>query len=229
MPAKFTYIAVDFFCIIFPFLFSFYPKINFFKQWKYFLLPCVITATFFLAWDVLFTHWGVWRFNSAYILGAYFFNLPIEEVLFFICIPYACVFTYYSVTLFFNFSSLNRKGFVFSWILAAFLILVALFNPQRLYTSITFILLAVFLFILHVKRVNYLSTFFVSFLIILIPFFISNGILTGSFINEPVVIYNNDYNLNIRLFTIPLEDTFYGMLLLLMNVGGFEFLKNRNS
>jgi lycopene cyclase domain-containing protein len=229
VPAKHTYITVDFFCIIFPFLFSFHPKINFFKQWKYFFLPCIIIATLFIAWDILFTHWGVWRFNPSYILGVYFLNLPIEEIFFFVCVPYACVFTYYSITLFFNFSFLNKMAFNFSWILVVTLLVVALFNLQKLYTSVTFILLAILLIILYLKRVNYLSPFFVSFIIILIPFFISNGILTGSFIKEPVVIYNNDYNLNIRLFTIPLEDTFYGMLLLLMNISGFEFLKTRNS
>jgi lycopene cyclase domain-containing protein len=229
VPAKHTYITVDFFCIIFPFLFSFHPKINFFKQWKYFFLPCIIIATLFIAWDILFTHWGVWRFNPSYILGVYFLNLPIEEIFFFVCVPYACVFTYYSITLFFNFYFLNKIAFNFSWILVVTLLVVALFNLQKLYTSVTFILLAILLIILYLKRVNYLSPFFVSFIIILIPFFISNGILTGSFIKEPVVIYNNDYNLNIRLFTIPLEDTFYGMLLLLMNISGFEFLKTRNS
>lgn len=227
MPTKYTYILVDFFCVIFPFLFSFHPKINFYKQWKYFLLPCIITALFFIVWDILFAHWDIWHFNPSYILGVYFLNLPIEEMLFFVCVPYACVFTYYSLTLFLNFSFFNKKALSFSLLLAATLLIIALFNQQKLYTSVTFILLAILLSILSIKRVNYLSSFFVSFLIILLPFFISNGILTGSFIKEPVVIYNNSYNLSIRLFTIPLEDIFYGMLLLLMNIGGFELLRSR--
>jgi lycopene cyclase domain-containing protein len=59
-----------------------------------------------------------------------------------------------------------------------------------------------------------LKRFYIAFVIILIPFFIVNGILTGSFIAEPVVWYNNSENLGIRLFTIPIEDIGYAFNML---------------
>lgn len=229
MQTKYTYLLVDFFCIVFPFLFSFHPKIKFNKQWNLFFIPCFVTAAFFITWDVFFTRWTVWSFNPKYVLGIYFVNLPIEEVLFFICIPYACVFTYYCLTQLVRFSFLNKSAIIVSLLLIVVLLILGFGNIKKLYTSVTFILLAVFLIFLYIKKVNYLARFFVSFLAILIPFFISNGILTGSFIEEPVVLYNNNYNLGVRMFTIPVEDTFYGMLLLLMNVSGFEFFKARKS
>jgi lycopene cyclase domain-containing protein len=45
-----------------------------------------------------------------------------------------------------------------------------------------------------------------------------NGILTGSFIDEPVVLYNNDENLGIRLGTIPIEDIGYAFTMILMSL-----------
>jgi len=222
MPIKYTYLLVNFFCFIFPLILSFHPKSKFYTQLKYFVLPCLITASFFITWDILFTYLQVWSFNPKYILGVYFFNLPIEEILFFICIPYACMYTYHLVKKNLDVSKFNRQITLFSWVLIA----TAIFNLHRLYTSVTFILLAACLSWLAFKRVSFIANFYLTFLFILLPFFISNGILTGSFLNQPVVMYNNAQNLGARIFTIPFEDTFYGMLLMLMNVALFEQIKS---
>ena len=61
----------------------------------------------------------------------------------------------------------------------------------------------------------------------LIPFFIINGILTGSFIENEVVWYNNDENLGIRLFTIPIEDSIYAFTLILTNLALTEFFQSK--
>ncbi len=229
MPDKYIYLLVDFCCLVVPFIFTFHKKINFHKQWKHFLIPTVVTALLFCEWDMLFTRWGIWSFNPRYICGYYIVNLPIEECLFFLFIPYSGVFTYHCITTFYNFDRFAKQSKALSVILIVFLVTMAAFNFNRYYTATTFILLAVMLVVLIRLKAWFMPVFYVSFSLILIPFFISNGILTGSFLAEPVVSYNASHIIGPRMFTIPVEDTFYGMLLLLANVTGFEYLKRKNS
>lgn len=99
---KLTYLLVDFFTILVPLLFSFHPKIKFYKTWKAFFTGALLVVTIFMIWDTIFTSLGVWNFNPRYISGIYFINLPIEEILFFICIPFSSVFTYYCLDKFYN-------------------------------------------------------------------------------------------------------------------------------
>lgn len=225
--SSYTYLLIDLCCIIIPLLASFHPKSTFYKHWKYFLPANIAVAIFFLVWDAIFTQMGIWGFNDKYLTGIHVYNLPLEEILFFICIPYSCTYTYFvfSEHVNINFKALSRN---ISIILAIGAIIVAATLYKHLYTSITFSLLSLLLTYLVIKKTEYLDRFFVVYLIILVPFFISNGLLTGSWLEEPIVWYNDNHNLGIRMMTIPLDDAFYAMLLLLMNIAGYEWLKNRS-
>lgn len=227
LNTHFTYLLVDFFCLLFPFLFSFHPYFKFYKTWKAFLPASLITGAGFVVWDIMFTQLGVWSFNPAYTLSYRFFGLPLEEVLFFLCIPYACTFTYFCLKKYVKLPALNKAVHVLFILLIIALLITALLNLSRLYTSVTFILLSSTLIFMLVKRVHFLTYFLTGFLMIQPFFFLSNGILTGSFIDEAVVSYNPDHNLGIRMFTIPFEDLFYGMLLLLLNIGLYEWFCKR--
>jgi lycopene cyclase domain-containing protein len=102
-------------------------------------------------------------------------------------------------------------------VLVIFLLVLAAFNINRAYTAVDFFFAALLLGWVYHSQKSLLSQFYLSFLVILVPFGLVNGILTGSFIEEPVVWYNDQENLGIRLGTIPFEDIFYGMSLVLMN------------
>ncbi|MBN1337707.1 MAG: lycopene cyclase domain-containing protein [Bacteroidales bacterium] len=225
---KYTYLLVNLLSVSIPFIATFDRRLSFHRQWKYFFPAMGITLAFFIIWDVLYTHWGIWGFNSLHLTGVRVINLPLEEWLFFVCIPYASVFTYHALNYLIRKDILGRYAYRISIVLIVILILVAVFNTGRLYTSVTFFLTAVFL-ILHIRvfRSAYLGRFYLTYAIILLPFFMVNGILTGSFIREEVVFYDDTMNLGIRLFTIPIEDSVYGLLLILMNVTFYEWFKSR--
>lgn len=227
---RYLYLSIDIISILFPLLFSFYPKAAFYKQWRYLAISTFIPAVLFILWDILFTTMGVWGFNPRYITGIYFFNLPIEEVLFFICVPYACVFTYFALNNIVHDDYLKPYQELISSALCIVLIISGMYHLNKWYTGITFLLAGGFIaFQMIVLKPGYMGRFYFAFAVILIPFFIVNGILTGSFIEHEVVWYDNEENLGVRLGTIPLEDVFYGLLLLVMNVTLFEWQRIRNN
>tara|TARA_B100001027_G_C16264851_1_gene331422 strand:+ start:1047 stop:1253 length:207 start_codon:yes stop_codon:yes gene_type:complete len=63
--------------------------------------------------------------------------------------------------------------------------------------------------------------------VILLPFFIVNGILTGSWIENQIVWYDNLENLGIRMGTIPVEDTIYAYSMILMNLSLYEYFTKK--
>jgi lycopene cyclase domain-containing protein len=210
--------------LLFPFLLSFVKGVSYYKNWKNLLITHFTIAVFFCIWDSIFTKLGVWGFNEKYISGLHIGNLPIEEVLFFIVIPYCCLFIYESLTFHFKITFNTKKISIAVGVLS---FVLAIYNYDKLYTSISLIICALLCILLYIKNYSWLATFLVAFAISMIPFLIVNGILTGGFTSEPVVWYNDAENLGIRIGTIPIEDISYGFDMLLMNVILYEYLKGR--
>jgi lycopene cyclase domain-containing protein len=188
----------------------------------------MLTMGVFIPWDVIFTINGVWGFNSDYFLGFEIFSLPLEEWLFFICIPFACVFTHYALLLYFPNLKLNKvatKAISISLVLILFIL--ALANYDKWYTLVNFSLAIPLTWLVYKYNPQLLQHFFLTFLVMLIPFFIVNGVLTGSWIDNQVVWYNDAENLGIRMGTIPVEDSIYAYSMILMNLYYFEYLCSR--
>ena len=221
---KYTYLLIDLASFILPFLFSFHKKIRFDRKWLPYIKANILMAVVFIVWDILFTEKGVWGFNEAHLTGVTFFNLPIEEVLFFFAIPYACTFMYHCFNIFQGKRGLGKMG---KWLvagLATLLLITGIINLDQIYTSVTFIVTSAYLFYLvFLEKKQYAGSFLLNFLLVLIPFAIVNGILTGSFIENEIVWYNNAENLSIRIGTIPIEDSMYALLMLGMLVSLMEF------
>ena len=217
------YLLINICSVSIPYIFSFHRKINFQRQWHAAFPAILITALCFVAWDIVFTERGIWGFNPDYISGLYLFNLPVEEVLFFICIPYACLFTYHCLSLFFSLQWKTRSVQIVCITLALLLMVISTLYMDRAYTFVTFISTAVLLLLLQfVFKVTWLGKLFSIYPVLLIPFFIVNGILTGTGPDAPVVWYNDAENMGIRLLTIPVEDVVYGFELIMLNVLFFE-------
>ncbi len=226
---NYLYLLILFFSVMVPFACSFHGKINFHYQFKAAFLSILTVALPFVWWDMYFTALSVWGFNPSYVLGISLYNLPLEEILFFICIPFCCLFTYHSLNLMMKSGGPKQSAAFISILSGTVLFLTGLFYLQRSYTLWSFTTAGLSLIVLGIKRPFYMNKFWVAYLVLLLPFFIVNGILTGTGPDNPVVWYNNAENLQLRILTIPVEDFAYGMTLILWNIVLFEaFSKKRN-
>lgn len=213
------YLFLNIASFLIPFLYSFENRMKYIKRWKAVFLAICITAVFFIIWDIIFTKIGVWSFNPRYHSGIEFFELPIEEWLFFICIPYSSIFIHFAFHYFCPTISLSDKTVRRIYGILMLILLPTIFiQYYKWYTVVNYSFLVLVLTYTVFKVPNVLNTFFITFLIILVPFAIVNGILTGSFIEEPVVSYNDAENLGIRLGTIPIEDIGYAFTMILMSL-----------
>lgn len=225
--SQYTYLAINFFTIIICFIFSFHPKIKFHRHFKAFLLSSIIVALFFIAWDVWFTANGVWWFNDKYLIGKRLFGLPIEELLFFICIPFSCVFTYFCLDKFFklDWKPSVEKAFVLISIIAC--IILAILFRDKIYSLVTFLTTAITLIVLYfVLKVKWIGKASFIYLVLMPGFLAVNGILTGTGLDSPIVNYNPKDLIGFRILTIPIEDTVYGYEMILWNLFFFHKLKN---
>ncbi|GAB4133301.1 MAG: hypothetical protein Fur0041_05440 [Bacteroidia bacterium] len=211
MNPQYTYAALHVCAFTFPFILSFDKKVAFYKKWKYLFPAILIVAAVFVIWDIYFTHLGVWSFNDNYITGIRLSNLPWEEVLFFITIPYCCLFIYECVLAYFPKYSFEFFGKSEGLALGILTLAIGLLNTDKYYTSWSALGASALLFYMWYKKFSWNGKFWISYIIVLIPFFICNGILTS----QPVVIYNNDENLALRMYTIPVEDLMYNLIMLL--------------
>lgn len=225
---KNLYLILNLASIAVPFLVSFHPRLKFYKKWQSLFLAIVITSAFFISWDIIFTKHGIWGFNPSYLIGIDIVNLPVEEWLFFICIPYACIFMHYALLELnpqWNVSKHLSKIIAVSLIILLAVLTIVFYN--RCYTLINFGYGALLTLLVYIYKPALLQKYFITFLFMLIPFFIVNGILTGFGIENEVVWYNNSENLGIRMITIPVEDTIYAFTMVLTSLVLLEHFEQR--
>lgn len=222
------YLLLDLLTLSFPLVRSFESRIKFVRFWPGVFLGIAVMSLLFIPWDVWFTSKEVWGFNERFISGIKIANLPVEEWLFFIVVPFACAFIYEVLNYFLPNSPLKPvQDKITSLLILVSFVLSVLF-VDRLYTFTTFSLLCLLLiWHLLINRSDYLGQFFLAFIIIQIPFLLVNGALTGLFTDEPIVWYNNAENLNLRILTIPVDDIGYNMLMLLIVITVLEQYKVR--
>lgn len=220
---NYTYLILLIASIAPPLALSFDKKVQYYKNLKYILPAILFTASIFWVWDIQFTAAKVWSFNPEYTIGLDLIGMPIEEWLFFIVVPYCCVFIYEVLKVYFGKYDYAEPFRILSlFLIVGFVLISFLFRHQK-YTFLTFLFSAIDLgyTVFRNKFRSHFTGFYFAYFVSLFPFMVVNGILTSL----PVVEYNSAHILNIRILNIPVEDFSYLFLMLLMTITIYERLR----
>ncbi len=209
------YLLINILVIAVPVAFSFERKLQFYRKLPAVMASVVTVGTVYVIWDVMATRRGDWAFNPDYVLGISLFGLPVEEVLFFVTIPYACLFIYDNFRTFLpEFRlPLARMVFVIAPLLLVGLAIVNIDHPYTFTVLLAWAMFFVMALLLN-ESLLYSGIFWGFIVFSLAPFMIVNYVLTS----VPVVTYNPVAFSGIRIITIPLEDFAYSLSMLSFHV-----------
>jgi len=211
-----------------PLLLSFDKKVAFYRWWPSLSLGIGLNLILFVLWDSWFTKTGVWSFNPSYVWPSRILELPLEEWAFFIVVPYASIFIYACLKAYLSDAWWQPKVRSINYFFIAWCLLNILFFSDRTYTVVNYSLALLILLAQQFWiKGKYMGYFWFAYFIHLIPFFIINGILTGAATPSPVVLYNPNEIIGIRLYTIPIEDTIYALTCLLLPISVLEYFREK--
>lgn len=211
-----------------PLVLSFDKKVHFYTYFPKVFISTLCVAIPFIIWDIYFTANQVWGFTPEYLAGIYLYNLPIEECLFFIIVPFACLFIHQVLKAYFPTYNNLLLARIFAIAFTASGFIFGSLNIDNWYTmSACFAASLLTIGFYFVARKKWYTQFAFTYLVVLIPFIIVNGILTGAITEKPIVWYSEHHIIGWRIITIPFEDLYYNYALLLPIVAIFEKLSEK--
>ncbi|MBN2709458.1 MAG: lycopene cyclase domain-containing protein [Calditrichaceae bacterium] len=219
---KAEYLLFNLIIIAGPVALSFDRRVHFISDWPRAFLAALSASVPFIVWDIL-VEGRHWWFNPEYTLGFKLAGLPFEEWLFFITVPFACVFIWQVLAAYFP--DIKYQITRSLSIAAAALIIAGIVSAYYglEYTAISALLLGGIIILDSYLGCSVLTSRrgLTLFAIVTVLMLIFNGYLTS----RPVVIYDPRYQLNFRIFTIPVEDFLFGYAHILLTL--FMFVKFR--
>ena len=200
--------------ILFPLALSFDRRVSFYRQWRAVFPAAVIVAAFYIYEDIVATARGNWSFAERWSGEVKWLGIPPGEWLFFIAVPYACIFIYACVRSYIPEKIVRFPRFII-WLTSGAAAACAWIFRDQGYTMIVMLVFCITSLALGLLRPDLLASrqFWVALGLSYCAFLVVNGILTA----VPVVIYGPQAIWGIRVITIPLEDFFYNFSLLSLN------------
>lgn len=217
-----TYLIINIVIISIPFLVTLFERrINFYKKLPALAISIFIVGGVYVFWDILATNAGHWRFSGDHVGGIKIFSIPLEEALFFVTVPFSCIFTYESIDYFLKKKSISHSNNIKYLGVIAFGLFFFLAVFSNGYTRAVLIASALIIPLtkLLVPDMSSQRKYWIYIGITTLLFFIFNYFLTSI----PIVEYGRTKILGTRVFSIPLEDFLYNWGMLTMYLAVFKW------
>jgi len=210
---------------IVPLFFIITGKCDFRKKLRYAVPAILISGFLFLLWDIRFTEAGVWSYDADFTLGIFYKGLPLEQWLFYLIIPCSGLVIYEVIKARFSALDWNNAFTAIGLLMVVGLAIAAYIYCVQVYTFYCSLLTAVYLgyTIFRMQFKSHLTHFFLSYLVVLVPYFLLSGILSWNLAIE----YHQEQVLNVRFWMMPVENLVFLFLLMLMNTTVYEYLSER--
>ena len=220
------YSRIDLLVLALALALSFDRKVAFWRKWPQAFAAIAAVVLVFGAWDAWMAARGIWSFNPAHAGEFRFLHLPPGEWLFFVCVPYACLFVLACVRAYFPDRVLRIPSQVFP-VLAVFFFILAFMYRELGYTATVFLACGLALAAMQalVPATLRSRNFWAALALTYPPFLVANGFLTGI----PVVRYDDAENLAVRVGSIPAEDFFFSFAMLALAVLVYDRVDRRRS
>ena len=217
---------LDLLVLALPLALSFDRKVAFWRKWPQVFAAIAAVVVAFGAWDAWMAARGIWAFNPDHAGTWRFLHLPLGEWLFFVCVPYACLFVLACVRAYFPDRAIRIPSQVFP-ILAVFLFVLAFMYRELAYTATVFLACGLALGAMQALVPTTLRSrnFWAALGLTYPPFLVANGFLTGI----PIVFYDDAENLAVRVGSIPVEDFFFSFAMLALAVLVYDRVGRRRS
>lgn len=204
---------------------SFLTPISRYRRYKPLLFSIGVVAPIYILWDELAVIYDTWSFDKYHVIGLYFFYLPLEEVAFFLVVPF-------STLLIFEVLRAKIKGdfpkrivtFV-GLILSAFFIIFGLLYISKSYTSVAsfFAAFSIITALILDRDLMVRKSLWLYIAISYIPFIFFDHIM----VSLPIFTYGKGSIIGIRIWGIPFEEFMYVFSLLLLYTVFYDFSRNR--